>query len=246
MLVSNLLRQIMLTSLMIFTILNAFFAVAVDYNKVGVKQGQWIQYNTSVVYKGSGLPPEYIYKLTQVQWISITIVNVVDTKITITELTHFQNGTQESKTYDTDVKTGGMGFIIFAAGLKKGDPVQPNSSILINDTVSRRYLGTTRNANFVNFTMGGQTSYYFDQETGVILEFLGDYRDYKQEMKIGDTNIFAPTFLDWIIDNILIVALAGAIVILLVTVGILAFVSYRRQKIRAPPAKTNSNETPDT
>lgn len=106
--------------------------------------------------------PDYWPK-NNTEWISITVQEASGTERSLMLTTHFENGSEEDKTLDGDVATGlgNLGFFLIEANLEEGDEITwdhtevmgPQTSAIklyINGTVSREYVGVSREVNYVN------------------------------------------------------------------------------------------------
>jgi hypothetical protein len=238
---------------------------AVDYN-VGVKAGDWIKYGQmSITWSGNGTEPSYITEEKKMDWGKIEVENVTGTTIGLNMTSHYNNGTETSATGSIDLNSSTMSgsrFLI-AANLKSGDPLatQPNSPT-INQTITRIYAGASRNINVLDITAvstsvyGNQTvtgKFYWDQNTGVMVEYDVKGPDYSNSgaytetsMKATETNMWSVDLLGTLSDN-LIYVIAGIIIIIAV---IAAAIALRRKKPSPPPppppVQTTETSTKDT
>lgn len=215
---------------------------ALEYT-VGVKAGDWVKYgDISISWNGTGTEPQFITDMKQMDWSKMEVQSVSGTTINMTTTVHYKNGTDKPQTASYDVKSGqgmtGFPFVI-AANLKKGDPITTQLYVpTLNDTVTRRYAGASRSVNVLDLTptSGGYTAeftVYWDQETGVLLEFFMRYPDYttgaymEQSIKATETNMWSADFLGMVLGNLLYIMIT-VVAIVVIIVGV--FIAKRKKK----------------
>src|SRR5665648_501218 len=88
------------------------------YNEpsVGVKKGDWIEYNISVA--GTGTPPP----THDVRWMRIDILQVYGAVFSVNVTARYANGTVGSEVWDFNFTAGNVGgWIIIPSNLSPGD-----------------------------------------------------------------------------------------------------------------------------
>jgi hypothetical protein len=156
--------------------------VVVGEFSVGVKKGDWIEYNVSV----TGSPAEKH----DVTWARMEVYAVqgyqIDLNITVT----FSDGTLEPQTATLNLETGQLGddFII-PANLNVGDVFFDKNvgNITISGVEEKTYTGVTRN---VITVATSETTYYWDQATGVLVEGFSHYPEYTMHSIVDKTNLW--------------------------------------------------------
>jgi hypothetical protein len=125
-----------------------------------------------------------------------------------------------------NLETGQLGddFII-PANLNSGDTFFDKNAgnITISGVEERTYAGATRT---VMHAATSETTYYWDQATGVLVEGISKFPDYTMNTLVDQTNMWQPQLLG--LDPTVFYALViGAIVLIVV---VLAFLIVRRKK----------------
>jgi hypothetical protein len=174
-----------LTILVIFIMV--FYAEAYT---VGVEVGKWAKYSIDFKYvwdSDTEPEPQYLLETQKVEWNNVTVIEVVDSNVTITVVTHFINYTEITSIYQGNIinGVGNLSFKIIAAGIQQGQPIVINPDVtdipLINKTEWRNYAGASREVNFlyeefgdvaggVFYGNGTTYHYYWDKETGFLCE----------------------------------------------------------------------------
>ena len=129
---------------------------------VGVKEGDWIEYN--VTYTGS--PPD-----SYPTWVRIDIQSVQGTSITINVRRELLNGTLDTRQLTFDLESGAEDLIIIPANLNNGDSFYHEAvgNITISGVEDETYAGVKRT---VVYATGTQIMLYWDKATGVLLEAI--------------------------------------------------------------------------
>jgi ABC-type Na+ efflux pump permease subunit len=157
--------------------------LAVDYNP-GVSVGQGAEYGNYVIDGQE----------TDVNWTRFGVAAVSGKEVTLTELTEYMNGTDETvdKVYDVEAGTvdgqpaSFPGTWIIAANLNEGDALPPvDLGYIVNTTETRTYLGVSRSVNIVSYSYSGEgytisETFVYDKASGIMLEMEG-------KTVVGDT-----------------------------------------------------------
>lgn len=141
---------------------------------VGVSPGDWAKFDVSSTSNGT-IDDTWTKNFLLSTWTNISVVDVSGTNITLHFTSHFLNGTIWYSDDYVDVTSGETTHAILAlisAGLKTGDPIYANNSLVINETVNTNYLGlpnatALRPTNHVNVT---GIDAYWDQATGAMVK----------------------------------------------------------------------------
>ena len=148
----------------------------------GVQVGDWAEYSITGVFQGDVTDP-----FENVVSMRVTVVDIVDTNVTVEAHMYFENGSDTVEPGWIDVDTGDgthQGWLI-AANLNAGDRVYTSnqsmfSELMINETVTREYLGSTVEVNhfIINVTTPPNPFYntsvlmdwYWYRDTGIVAE----------------------------------------------------------------------------
>jgi hypothetical protein len=185
---------------------------------VGVKKGDWIEYQVAL----TGSPPADH----DVTWARMEVTNVQGKAINLNVTTEFKNGTLLYENVTLNLETGQLGddFII-PANLNSGDTFFDKNAgnITISGVEERTYAGTTRT---VVHAATSETTYYWDQATGVLVEGTSQFPEYTMNTIMDKTNMWQPQLLG--LDPTVFYALVIGATVLIVVV--LAFLIFRRKK----------------
>jgi parallel beta-helix repeat protein len=152
--------------------------------KAGVKEDDYFNFriincdyytndpNPPLTYSG-GSPPV---------WYNFTVQKVVNPIITYDAISSSEDGTIQTEfNLTTNIMTESTGFYYFiAANLSQGDTIYSHINAPINETITRNYLGVSREVNhfsyfeqlsFGEYNYTVSFNYYWDKATGVILEY---------------------------------------------------------------------------
>lgn len=156
--------------------------VVVGEFSVGVKTGDWIEYNVSV----TGSPAEKH----DVTWARMEVYAVQGSQIDLNITVKFSDGTLEPQTATLNLETGQLGddFII-PANLNVGDVFFDKNigNITISGVEEKTYAGVTRS---VMTAATSETTYYWDQATGVLVEGISHYPEYTMHSIVDKTNLW--------------------------------------------------------
>ena len=157
--------------------------LAVDYNP-GISVGQGAEYGNYVLDGQE----------TDVNWTRFGVAAISGKEVTLTEITAYMNGTDETVDKIYNVEAGTVdgqpaafpGTWIIAANLNEGDALPPvDLGYIVNTTETRTYLGVSRSVNIVSYTFSGEgytlsETFVYDKASGIMLEMEG-------EAVVGDT-----------------------------------------------------------
>jgi hypothetical protein len=170
----------------ILVVASLFFLVTAEVVlgefSVGVKTGDWIEYNVSV----TGSPAEKH----DVTWARMEVYAVQGSQIDLNITVKFSDGTLEPQTATLNLETGQLGddFII-PANLNVGDVFFDKNvgNITISGVEEKPYAGFTRS---VMTAATSETTYYWDQATGVLVEGNSHYPEYTMHSVVDKTNLW--------------------------------------------------------
>jgi len=156
----------------------------------GVKAGDFFRYgNLTAVWSGGEPISSGIEDWNNTEWIQVEVKTVSGTNVTYEFRMHFKNGSDYIIEEWIDVNSGPKPFSIgemlspffISANLQAGDPVYNTTHLrfsrwIINETISKSYLGTLMEVNHVNITEDqapNQIVYrnlYWEKKSGVLME----------------------------------------------------------------------------
>jgi hypothetical protein len=221
----------------------------------GVKMGDEFTYSITTHWNTTNSSANIPYELAEynkTKTYEIRVSAAMDTNVTATNIWTFENGTEINSLVIIDVVSGTMYYMngfqgFFAANLNANDLLraQVSDGVTINKTISRNYLGGSRETNLVeatyevidstNTTTGTTTAtYYIDRATGVLVERI-DYTVYPDqtgsiEWKLTKTNVWdasAPLPLPAEV-------LVGIVVLVILAVVVVVYVLKNRKRQRKP------------
>jgi len=185
---------------------------------VGVKTGDWIEYNVTV----TGTPAEQH----DVTWARMEVDTVQGTQIGLNITVKFSDGTLEPQTATLNLETGQLGddFII-PANLNVGDVFFDKNvgNITISGVEEKTYAGVTRS---VVTAATSETTYYWDQTTGVLVEGVSQYPEYTMHSVVDQTNLWQPQMLG-LDPTVFYAVVIGAVALIAI---VLAVFIVRRKK----------------
>jgi hypothetical protein len=159
-----------------------FSSVASAEIVVGVKPGDWIEYN--VTFTGD------IIEQHDVTWARIEVIAVEGKTIDIKITSIYSDGREETETSTLNLETGQIGdAFIIPANLDKGDTFleQYEGTITISGVEEKTYMGANRK---VVYATTSQTMFYWDQSTGFLVEATSFYTDFTMITKAEKTNMW--------------------------------------------------------
>jgi hypothetical protein len=185
---------------------------------IGVKEGDTFKYQATYFWNSTNpndtVPIGFVEQNTT-EWLQATIKTVTGSTVTITEVQHFQNGTEVPREEITYVGTvNQLSVLLYAANLNAGDYVLPMADLpyyTVNATVSRNYTGGPRETNYLlnsitDVDVNGDnitdyaymyTSRFFDRQTGILVQGHFEYgsatnpgQAYAYEYKLTESNVW--------------------------------------------------------
>ena len=210
-------RKLFICSL---TLLTAILATSVFVSAnvtVGVKKGDWIEYQVSV----SGIAPEGH----DAKWARMEVSNVQGSALTLNVTTQFTNGSYLYENITLNLQTGELGddfFIPSNMNLGQNFTDIHSGNITISKSEEKIYAGTSRP---VLYGATAFTTFYWDKQTGILVEANSNYKDINFTMTTiaYKTNIWQPQNSIQGISYFLII-----VILLLVITALIAI--WRRKK----------------
>ena len=207
--------------------------------KVGVMAGDWIKLDYTIAGAPSGAPLP--------QWIKVEFLSVEGTTTNIRITMHTSDGTEPNQTMTVDVEAGGgtfkelSGFVI-PANSKTGDSIYiiGYGNVTIAGETTRTYAGAARTVVNASFSqLRSQLTYYWDKQTGVIVEAYTLSGSITATAKATETNMWQAQPSGLPFDQTYLYVLVAMVIA--IAVGSMAFVMRRKKKppeIVTPTAST--------
>ena len=192
-----------------------FSAVASAEIIVGVKPGDWIEYNVTI----TGEVPEQH----DVTWCKIEVTAVEEKNVYIDITSRYSDGREETATSTLNLETGQIGdCFIIPANLNAGSVFEsPEGTITISGFKEKTYAGATRS---VVYGSNPQTVFHWDRSTGFLLEANSSDSAFTMSTKAKKTNIWQTQIFG--LDQTIFIALV------LVIVAVLALAIFLIRKMK--------------
>jgi hypothetical protein len=190
---------------------------------VGVKQGDWAEYDVSF----TGTPTMDH----DAEWARMEIDGVDGVKINVTFTSLLSDGNVVNATERLDFETGELiDYFVIPAGLKEGDSFFSKTGdnmtiVIINEVAVRTYAGAARTV--ISGTTP-ETLWYWDQATGVLVEASSEYPDFRLTTVMNETDLWQPQILG--IDAPVFYAFVIAVGVVILVVAVLAIRQKRLDK----------------
>ena len=212
-------RPFMFAILITVLIATALFtAGAFADASVGVKKGDWIEYQVTI----TGNPPQDH----NITWARMDITDVQGEVVSLDIQTRFSNGTLLPEKVTLNLATGVLGddFIV-PANLNRRDKFYDvyQGNVTITSVEQRTVAGAERT---VVSGITNQTAYYWDRQTGILVAATSSFPEYTMFTKASGTNIWQPQTLG--LSSTVFYALTIAVIAaLVVIVAVLVYVRKR-------------------
>jgi hypothetical protein len=212
-------KKMVLVFVSIILMLSSAAVASADLS-VGVKAGDWIQYQ--VTFTGTPSPDHSITAA------RMEVLDVQGPIIKVSIVSTLANGTQVTTNSTLNLETGQLidNFII-PANLREGDMFLDSNvgNITIDSVEQRIYAGVTRT---VDLATSGNNTYIWDQATGISVEGTSTGPDYTMHSLATATNIWQAPSQTGGIDTIIIFVVAAIIVIIIAAAVVVVVI--RRKK----------------
>lgn len=171
---------------------------------VGLKQGDWVEYD--VTYTGS--PPE-----SYPEKVRIDVQTIEGTSITVEVKRDLLNGTQDARTVTFDLESGAFDLIIIPANLGAGDEVyhEDLGNFTLEGVADYKFEGVTRERVYANVV---QTEFSWDRSTGILIEAYQTTDTFTETLLAVNTNIVLTQTSE--MDSMLLYAIMVAVIIIVV------------------------------
>jgi len=213
-------RNLAIISIIGICLFGSSFTVGSTQFLVGVQNGDWIEYN--VISTGAPMQGH------DVEWARMEITDVQSPNISVIITSRFTDGSNDTINSILNLETGHLidDFII-PANLNVGDTFKDENygNITISFSEVRTYVGSQRTV--LSAKMGNST-YYWDQATGVSVEGSTQTNQYSIYSVIADTNMWHSTQ----VHKTDLGAIIMIVVVILIIIGLLiaGVVRYQHKK----------------
>ena len=189
---------------------------------VGVKVGDWIEYNISTT--GTPIPGH------DITYARMEIIEVQGTAIKANVTSIADNGTESTITRSFNLQEGDIqAWVIIPANLGPGDSFYDASSggnITIQGENQKTFAGATRTITYVNQT---DRQKQWDKATGVFVTTNDILSNYTVSATATATNMWSPQILG--LDQSIFYAVVGIVVVVVIAVVAAVVLLARRKKI---------------
>jgi hypothetical protein len=193
-----------------------FLAVASAEIAVGVKNGDWIEYNVTIT---GDVPEQH-----DVTWCKIEVVAVEENRVYIDITSRYHDGSEETASSTLKLDTGHVGeAFLIPANSDKGDTFSSyEGTITISGFEERSCAGATRSVVYANTP---ETMFYWDRHTGFLVEANSSSSEYTMFTKAEKTNMWQTQIFG--LDQTVFITL-----IALVIVAVLALAIFLIRKMK--------------
>ena len=211
-------RKLRLTLLTLLVLLSALSAIVSAEISVGVKKGDWIEYNVSF----TGEPPTEHDAV----WARMEVESVEGKRVNASFTSQLSNGSMVDLVEDLDFASGRLiDMFIIPGNLDAGDQFYDNlvGNVTIDRVEVRMYVGASRS---VVHGVAMQTDWYWDKFSGVIVEARTSSSMYTLDTKATNTNLWSPQIFG--LDSTIFYSLVIA-VLAVVFIGMVVLVVWRKR-----------------
>jgi len=206
-----------------------YIAFALAEAQVGVKAGDWIKYDATT----SGID---LASTNMPQWVKIEFLSVTETTVTFRQTSHMSSGAEQSEIIMLDAASGAGNAtfqVLIPANSKTGDTIHivtdegNYTTITLSGEKTGNYAGATRTSVYASLQQGDmQVSYYWDKQTGVLLEVKLSQGSAFIAYKATSTNIWQasssnPLTLPTIPIEILSISISVAVAAAIITTAVI-------------------------
>jgi hypothetical protein len=202
----------------LLVLLSALSVIVSAEISVGVKKGDWIEYNVSF----TGEPPTEHDAV----WARMDVESVEGKRVNASFTSQLSNGSMVDLVEDLDFESGRLiDLFIIPANLDVGDQFYDNlvGNVTIDRVEVRMYVGAARS---VVHGEAVQTDWYWDKFTGVIVEARTSSSMYTLDTIAANTNLWGPQILG--LDSTIFYSLVIA-VLAVVVIGMVVLVVWRKR-----------------
>jgi hypothetical protein len=194
-----------------------FLAVASAEIVVGVKPGDWIEYN--VKFTGD-VPVEH-----DVTWCRIEVTAVEGKNVYADITSRYADGDNESVSSTVKLDTGNIGeAFIIPANSDKGDTFSSyEGTITISGVEEASCACATRSVVYANTS---ETMFYWDRSTGFLVEANSSSSEFTMFTKVEKTNMWQPQIFG--LDQTVFIALVVVVIAVVLVSALFLILKMRR------------------
>jgi hypothetical protein len=226
-------RIVFFTLILTFLLFALVGAASATTRTVGLSVGNMFRMSVTVSWHStdpSATFPSNLVDFNNTQWAEITITGISGTNVTGQMTSHYKNGTEITTGGWVDVNTGNnvnLSESVISANLTAGDSEytsSPYNTNIINNTVTRTYLGVGRETNHLGYAYpGGSTDLYWDKTTGFLVEVLVESTSHtfgyvttsSLDVQIISSNVWiVPEFPTWTPALLILITLTSATIVI--------------------------------
>lgn len=176
---------------------------------VGVKPGNWVEYNVAI----TGEVPEQH----DVTWCKIEVTEVEEKNVYVDITSRNSYGKVETVPLTLKLETDQIGdCFIIPANLNPGAVFRsPEGNMTISGFKKKTYAGVTRNVVYAN---NSQTIFYWDMSTGFLLEANSSYSEFTMITKAEKTNIWQNQIFGLDQNVFIVLVLLGIVAVLVLAI----------------------------
>jgi hypothetical protein len=215
---------LILTIIIISAAFVASSTVSLNTPKVGVKEGDWIEYDINI----TGNPPAVHGNVT---WMRIEVLQVEDTAFPVNLTLRFANGTENSSIWRFNFTEGNLeGWIIIPANLGPGNTFydaysKTDKNIMIQKQEQKTVLGADRIVTYANDTYRTKQ---WDKTTGVFIGSSEVFRNWSAYINASATNIWNSQVFGK--NQTEFNKMIATILLLTILVSILAVIAFQKKR----------------
>jgi hypothetical protein len=229
--------------MLLFTLLHVSGSVsASSESRIGVKPGDWIMLNYTFVNASNATSSPSNVSFPLPTWMKVEIlgVNTTQVSVDVRMTAHMSDGTETNQTGTLNLIPGTetgpvLAGLVVPANLAVGDSTYITSygNVTITSETTRTYIGASRRIIAANFSyqiaqVTQQLTFYWDKQTGVIVEADITSANTTTTLRAVDTNMWQPQLFAIPFDQAVAYYLVAAAGILIV----LVFAWRRKKKTR--------------
>lgn len=215
------LATLILVSLIVSVSILVLPTDAYDELSVGVKKGDWIEYNIDI----TGTPPP----IHNVTWMRMEVLHVQGAALQVNLTNRFANGTSYSSIWKFNFTEGQTeGWIIIPSNLNPGDTFYDASkpaNITIQGQQQKTVIDASRTVTYANDSFKTKE---WDKASGVFTQSQENLRNWSANVYATATNMWCPQILG--LDQTVFFVIMS-IVVVSVLVVVLAFAVARKKRM---------------
>ena len=190
-----------------------------------IKAGDWIKYEVTTTGE---LPGETIPT-----WVKLEFLSVEGANATVQATMRLSDGTKIINTTTVDIVSGADTGFIIPSDSKTGDSIyiSGHGNITIDGENTLAYTGVDRSVVYASFwDSGDYFAYYWDKQTGIMLEQRKTSNGTTTIFKVKDTNMWQTQPSELLLDPTVFYVMIIVVAIVLAIVVAVMFLRTRKKK----------------